>query len=91
MRARSAASRPGRLLVLLASAAQAFATPCVQAFAQDATESAEVRAHVLPDASELAWRSLGWRASLWQGVVDAYAAKRPILLWAMNGHPLGCT
>lgn len=50
-----------------------------------------VRAHVLPDADELAWKALGWRASLAQGVVEAQAAEMPILLWAMNGHPLGCT
>jgi hypothetical protein len=56
-----------------------------------AQEAAEVREHVLPDAEELAWQGLGWRASLWQGVVDAQAAGKPILLWAMNGHPLGCT
>ena len=59
--------------------------------AQDSASAAEVRAHVLPDASELAWQALGWRASLWQGVVDAQAAEKPILLWAMNGHPCGLT
>ncbi len=56
-----------------------------------AQEADAVRAHVLPDTEELAWQRLGWRASLWQGVVDAQAAGKPILLWAMNGHPLGCT
>jgi hypothetical protein len=58
---------------------------------QDAPDPASVREHVLPDASEVAFRSLGWRASLWDGVVAAQEQERPILLWAMNGHPLGCT
>lgn len=77
----------GMLAVSAAIAAQAFAAPGVQ----DPATAAEVRAHVLPDAEELAWKALGWRASLWAGVVDAQAAEKPILLWAMNGHPLGCT
>ena len=56
-----------------------------------AQDVAQVRAHVLPRTEELAWKALGWRASLWDGVVEAQAARKPILLWAMNGHPLGCT
>ena len=52
---------------------------------------ASIRDHVLPSEDELAFRKLGWRSSLWQAVVEAREADRPILLWAMNGHPLGCT
>ena len=47
--------------------------------------------HVVPQESELRWRSIPWRASLWEGVVEAHGAKKPVLLWAMNGHPLACT
>lgn len=75
-------------LLLLASApAVAFqATPTLspQTFA-------ELRAAVVPSAEELAWKQIPWRASLWTGVIDAQVAEKPILLWAMNGHPLGCT
>jgi hypothetical protein len=63
----------------------------IAAPAQDDASFAAVRAHVLPDESESAWKRLGWHASLWEGVVAAQAADKPILLWAMNGHPLGCT
>lgn len=59
--------------------------------AQDGADFAAVRAHVLPGDEEVAWKRLGWRASLAQGVLEAQAAEKPILLWAMNGHPLGCT
>jgi hypothetical protein len=76
--------------VLLVAAANAVATSAAP-YVQEPVTAAEVRAHVLPDALELAWKALGWRASLWQGVIDAQAAGKPILLWAMNGHPLGCT
>ncbi len=51
----------------------------------------EQRALVLPSDEELAWMVIGWRASLWEGVIEAQASEKPILLWAMNGHPLGCT
>ena len=63
----------------------------IAAPAQDAANFEAVRAHVLPDEDELGWKRLGWHASLWEGVVEAQKAKKPILLWAMNGHPLGCT
>jgi hypothetical protein len=47
--------------------------------------------HVVPTAAELEWRRIPWLAQLGEGVVAAQAADRPILLWAMNGHPLACT
>ncbi len=47
-------------------------------------------ARILPDESELRWKDVDWRVSLADGIRDAQAAKKPILLWAMNGHPLGC-
>lgn len=46
---------------------------------------------VVPSADELQWRRIAWRSTLAEAVVDAQAADRPILLWAMNGHPLACT
>ena len=48
-------------------------------------------AFIRPDAEELRWLDIPWRPSLWQGVLDAQANRRPILLWTMNGHPMGCT
>lgn len=48
-------------------------------------------ATIQPSAEESAWRRIGWRSSFWDGLRDGQAAKKPILLWAMNGHPLGCT
>ena len=50
-----------------------------------------VRAEVLPSAEESAWLKIPWRASLWAAAVEAQEKDRPILLWAMNGHPLACT
>lgn len=44
-----------------------------------------------PNGDEVRWQDIPWRASMWQAVVDAQAQRRPVLLWTMNGHPMGCT
>jgi hypothetical protein len=41
--------------------------------------------------SELAWQDLPWLTSFHDGLREAAAQHKPLLLWAMNGHPLGCT
>jgi len=58
------------------------------ALAQDLDAIVE---RVLPDPSERVWEALDWHSTLWDAVIDAHKAKQPILLWAMNGHPLGHT
>ena len=49
------------------------------------------RAHLRPSAEELAWREIPWVATFTDGVLAADAEGKPLLFWAMNGHPLGCT
>ena len=52
---------------------------------------AEVRSCVLPSSVEEAWRTIAWRDALGKAVIEADVESRPVLLWAMNGHPLGLT
>ncbi len=52
---------------------------------------ASVRGQVLPKQSELAWMQISWQPSFHEGVAEAQAQGKPVLLWVMNGHPLGCT
>ncbi len=47
--------------------------------------------HILPTADELLFETIPWRPSFAEGLRDAAAADKPLLLWVMNGHPLGCT
>ena len=47
--------------------------------------------YIRPKKEELAYRAINWRPTLWEGVVEGHQADKPILLWAMNGHPLACT
>lgn len=43
-----------------------------------------------PAVDEL-WRTIPWRTSLLAAQQRAIAEKKPIFIWAMDGHPLGCT
>lgn len=83
--------RPVRaaLIVLLAAMplwAGEEAVPLVHA-----DNYAQLRDALAPTEAEQAWRAVGWRTSFAQAVVEARASGRPVFLWAMNGHPLGCT
>ena len=49
------------------------------------------RAFVLPVGDEQAFDSLAWSADLVSGLERSAAEQKPLMLWLMNGHPLGCT
>lgn len=61
--------------------------------APDVSDSnySSLKSMLSPPAEEFAWRQIPWRPTLWEAVLDARRDDKPILLWAMNGHPLGCT
>lgn len=44
-----------------------------------------------PTEEELAWRRIPWLSTFGDGLTEARQARRPLLLWVMNGHPLGAT
>lgn len=46
---------------------------------------------IRPRGDELAFEAIPWRTTLQDAVLEADERDRPILLWAMNGHPLSCT
>jgi hypothetical protein len=71
--------------------ALALAAPAAGAQEPEPTDFAALRAAIVPCESELQWQKIPWRASLWHAVLEGRATRRPILLWAMNGHPLACT
>ena len=49
------------------------------------------RDYVRPQAMEESYLEIPWRESFYSAINEARKTDRPILLWAMNGHPLGCT
>jgi hypothetical protein len=46
---------------------------------------------IQPDAKEQAYKEIDWRVKFSDAIAEAKELGRPILLWTMNGHPLGCT
>jgi hypothetical protein len=51
---------------------------------------ARLRAEIPPAPSEQKWTQIPWQTSLWTARQQAAAQGKPILLWEMDGHPLGC-
>ena len=47
--------------------------------------------YLAPARQEVQYEELPWRPTFWEAVTEAARTDKPILLWAMNGHPLGCT
>ncbi len=50
----------------------------------------QVHTLIKPKPVEEKWAQIPWLASLWQARQQAAREGKPILLWEMDGHPLGC-
>ncbi|MGK0186371.1 MAG: hypothetical protein ACI9R3_002154 [Verrucomicrobiales bacterium] len=44
-----------------------------------------------PTAEEQNWLQIPWETDLNTALDKARSTQRPIFLWEMDGHPLGCT
>jgi hypothetical protein len=53
-------------------------------------EFERLHAELQPEA-DAPWRTIPWRVSLLEARAEAARQKKPIFIWAMDGHPLGCT
>ena len=53
-------------------------------------EYAQLLRVVPPAEGEDAFAGIPWLVSLWAAREKAAAEGKPILLWEMDGHPLGC-
>ncbi len=53
-------------------------------------EVARLKALILPGPEEDKWSQIPWLTNLWEARQKAAAEGKPILLWEMDGHPLGC-
>jgi len=78
-------ARLATLLTLMSPLAAFAAEPITPA------QYAKVRELVRPAADDEQWLQVPWRTSLWEARRDAARQGKPILLWEMDGHPLGCT
>ncbi len=49
------------------------------------------RTYVLPRSEEIGHEAMPWLLTFGEGMLAASEQEKPLLFWAMNGHPLGCT
>lgn len=83
-----------QLLVPLSLAALATVAldPARDGEVPDLTEASfgDLRARIVPAAIE-PWQTIPWRIELLAAREESLATGKPLFLWSMNGHPLGCT
>ncbi len=46
---------------------------------------------IVPAADDRAWQAVPWGSEFRRALVAGAEQDKPVLLWAMNGHPLGQT
>jgi hypothetical protein len=76
------------LPVLLATAVAAQADPVKPALPE--AEYASALKAIRPVEGEDRFAQVPWLTSLWEARKVAAKEGKPILLWEMDGHPLGC-
>ncbi len=77
-------------LLLPLSGALVAQDPTAVAAPIDTARFAELQRTLTPDA-KAPWRTIPWRIDLLAAQREAAAADKPLFVWAMDGHPLGCT
>jgi hypothetical protein len=50
----------------------------------------KLRALIKPHLGEDKWAEIPWSSQLWEARRQAATQGKPILLWEMDGNPLGC-
>jgi hypothetical protein len=76
---------------LLGSFAVVLAVAAEPAAELNDTTFAKWRDRIRPKSEEMCFATVNWLPTFWEGVIAAQKQDKPILLWAMNGHPLACT
>ena len=82
--------RVANWLVAGAVVASAFSVPARGAEKIDPAKFEAIHSLIKPRAEEEKWANIPWMASLWEARERAAKEGKPILLWEMDGHPLGC-
>ena len=76
-----------RSLCAPAALALTLSSPCSAELS--AEEFQTLHTSIQPD--EEAWTTIPWQTSLLPAQKLAVEEGKPIFIWAMDGHPLGCT
>ncbi|MAG55194.1 MAG: hypothetical protein CMJ83_02780 [Planctomycetes bacterium] len=73
------------ICVLLASLGPGFDEPPVSS-----SEFRSLHGSLVPKQRAL-WETIPWSVDLVAAVDRARREKKPLFMWSMNGHPMGCT
>ena len=81
-----------RRVLLLALVVTGCAAPSPSSAAPPLTaaDAVKLRALIRPLDGEDPFDTIPWETDLWAARTKAAAAGKPVLLWEMDGHPLGC-
>ena len=79
----------GVAVVAAAGVAAGFAAPSFQAEKLSPQEFARLHGSARPAAEK--WTEIPWETDLTQARERAAKESKPLLMWVMDGHPLGCT
>jgi hypothetical protein len=85
-------SRRGSIVLGLAAVLIAGPVVAPATRAGELTETVFRKLHdeLQPGPEEL-WRTIPWKIALLDAQQTAAKQQKPIFIWAMDGHPLGCT
>lgn len=64
---------------------------CAPAMAAPVQNTGSLIAVIAPVPGEQSWLKIPWETDLTAARRKAVAENKPIFLWEMDGHPLGCT
>lgn len=79
-----------RRLLLTGLVAIVVAVPSLAAPPLSDDNTVKLRKIIRPGVGEDPFDTIPWETDLWEARMKAAAAGKPILLWEMDGHPLGC-
>lgn len=81
-----------KCLLLFTGTCCLLAAPPSLCRAQELTAANFLELHTeLQPEKDAAWRTIPWKISLLDAQRTAASQHKPIFVWAMDGHPLGCT
>ena len=79
---------PGRLFAMIAISMSCSLTTHAQELSD--AKCRELHTELRPAADE-PWRTIPWKIGLLDAQRTAATEGKPIFIWAMDGHQLGCT
>ena len=84
--------RSPEIVICIYTVATVVATlpPSVQAEPLTDATFRELLTQLQPAIDE-PWRTIPWKIALLDAQRNAAKENKPIFIWAMDGHPLGCT